>query len=119
MSVGNLKTEGSKGTNFPWQYKMLKGIGELVRISGGGGSTAIKRTVNSKRPKSGDLDDAGTIEDAYSASFANVGAADITVNGTVVEVGETVNFDGNGPLLSDITYNASVATAAVLITYIT
>jgi hypothetical protein len=49
MSVGNLKTDGGKGTNFPWQYKMLKGIGELVRISGGGGSTAIKRTVNSKR----------------------------------------------------------------------
>ena len=119
MSIGNLKTEGSKGTNFPWQYKMLKGIGELVRISGGGGSTAIKRTVNSKRPKSGDADDAGTLSNCYSASFANVGAADITVDGTVVKVGETVNFDGNGLLLSNITYDATVATAEVLIIYIT
>jgi len=119
MSVGNIKTEGSKGTNFPWQYKMLKGIGELVRISGGGGSTAIKRRVNSKRPAAGDLDDTGTIENAYSASFANVGAADITVNNTVIKVGETVNFDGNGPLLGDITYDASTATAEVLIIYIT
>ena len=118
MSIGNLKTEGSKGTNFPWQYKMLKGIGELVRISGGGGSTAIKRTVNSKRPKAGDLDETGTLEDCYSASFVNVGAADITVDDTVVKVGESVNFDANGPLLSDITYDASTATAEVLITYI-
>jgi hypothetical protein len=119
MSIGNLKTEGSKGTNFPWQYKMLKGIGELVRLSGGGGATATKRTVNSKRPKAGDTDETGTIKDAYSASFANVGAADITVDGTVVKVGETVNFDGNGPLLSDIIYDTSVATAEVLIIYIT
>ena len=119
MSIGNLKTEGSKGTNFPWQYKMLKGIGELVRVSGGGGSTAIKRTVNSKRPAAGDLDDAGTIENAYSASFANVGAVDIRVDNTIVKVGETVNFDGGGPLLSDISYDASIATAEVLVIYIT
>ncbi len=119
MSIGNLKTEGNKGTNFPWQYKMLKGIGELVRISGGGGSTAIKRTVNSKRPKAGDIDDADTLTNCYSASFANVGAADITVDNTIVKVGETVNFDGNGPLLSDIDYDASAATAEVLIIYIT
>lgn len=25
MSIGNLKTEGSKGNNFPWQLKMLMG----------------------------------------------------------------------------------------------
>ena len=119
MSIGNIKTEGSKGTNFPWQYKMLKGIGELVRLSGGSGSTAIKRRANSIRPKSGDINDSGTIENAYSASFANVGGADITVNSTVIKVGETVNFDGNGPLLGDISYDASVATAEVLIIYIT
>ena len=79
MSIGNLKTEGSKGTNFPWQYKMLKGIGELVRVSGGGGSTAIKRTVNSKRLAAGDLDDAGTIENAYSASFASIATAEVLI----------------------------------------
>jgi hypothetical protein len=26
MSVGNLKTDGQKGNNFPWQLKMLKGL---------------------------------------------------------------------------------------------
>ena len=119
MSIGNLKTEGSKGTNFPWQYKMLKGIGELVRVSGGGGSTAIKRTVNSKRPAAGDADDASTLSNCYSASFTNVGAVEIRVDNTIVKVGETVNFNGGGPLLSDISYDASIATAEVLIIYIT
>ena len=107
MSIGNLKTQGGKGTNWPWQYKMLKGL------------QGIKRTVNSKRPAAGDVDDAGTLSNCYSASFANVGAVDITVDGTVVKVGETVNFNGGGPLLSDISYDASIATAEVLIIYIT
>jgi hypothetical protein len=26
MSIGNLKTEGNKGNNFPWQLKMLQGM---------------------------------------------------------------------------------------------
>jgi hypothetical protein len=26
MSIGNLKTDGGKGTNWPWQYKMLQGL---------------------------------------------------------------------------------------------
>ena len=30
MSIGNLKTEGSKGTNFPWQYKMLLGLDKIA-----------------------------------------------------------------------------------------
>ncbi len=26
MSIGNLKTDGNKGNNFPWQLKMLQGM---------------------------------------------------------------------------------------------
>lgn len=29
MSVGNLKTNGLKGNNYPWQLKMLKGLQDL------------------------------------------------------------------------------------------
>ena len=29
MSAGNLKTEGQKGNNFPWQYKMLLGLDSI------------------------------------------------------------------------------------------
>ena len=39
MSIGNLKTDGGKGTNWPWQYKMLKGlqgiINEIKATAGG------------------------------------------------------------------------------------
>ena len=30
MSVGNLKTDGQKGNNFPWQLKMLKGLQGII-----------------------------------------------------------------------------------------
>jgi tripartite-type tricarboxylate transporter receptor subunit TctC len=30
MSVGNLKTDGQKGNNFPWQLKMLQGIQGII-----------------------------------------------------------------------------------------
>ena len=30
MSIGNLKTDGGKGTNWPWQYKMLLGLDKIV-----------------------------------------------------------------------------------------
>jgi hypothetical protein len=30
MSIGNLQDYGSKGTNFPWQLKMLQGIQGII-----------------------------------------------------------------------------------------
>jgi len=30
MSIGNLKTDGGKGTNWPWQYKMLLGLDKIA-----------------------------------------------------------------------------------------
>ena len=30
MSIGNLKTDGGKGTNWPWQYRMLLGLDKIV-----------------------------------------------------------------------------------------
>jgi hypothetical protein len=32
MSIGHIKDEGSKGTNYPWQYRMLKGL-DLINSS--------------------------------------------------------------------------------------
>ena len=32
MSIGNLKDNGSKGYNYPWQYRMLKGL-DLINTS--------------------------------------------------------------------------------------
>ena len=30
MSIGNLKTDGGKGTNWPWQYRMLLGLDKIA-----------------------------------------------------------------------------------------
>jgi hypothetical protein len=30
MSVGDLKTDGLKGNNFPWQLRMLKGLQGII-----------------------------------------------------------------------------------------
>ena len=37
MSIGNLKTQGGKGTNWPWQYKMLLGLDKIAAsiVTGG------------------------------------------------------------------------------------
>lgn len=37
MSIGNLKTDGGKGTNWPWQYKMLLGLDKIAAavVTGG------------------------------------------------------------------------------------
>ena len=32
MSIGNLKTDGGKGTNWPWQYRMLKGLQGIIDV---------------------------------------------------------------------------------------
>ncbi len=42
MSIGNLKDEGNKGNNFPWQLKMLQGLSAL--------STGINNLVGALTP---------------------------------------------------------------------
>ena len=37
MSIGNLKTQGGKGTNWPWQYKMLLGLDKIAAAVATGG----------------------------------------------------------------------------------
>jgi len=46
MSIGNRKDEGSKGNNFTWQSKVLKGLQKIVETngSGGGGGDATEAT---------------------------------------------------------------------------
>lgn len=46
MSVGNLKDQGNKGNNFPYQFRMLKLLGD-IRSQLATGQTIIKDGVNS------------------------------------------------------------------------
>ena len=84
MSIGNLKTEGGKGTNWPWQYKMLKGIGSSNQAFMDRIGTVLTPNVAIK-----------------SITILNSGSSTGTISingGTAVdlEAGETVTFDAGG-----------------------
>lgn len=110
MSIGNLKTDGGKGTNYPWQRAMLKGISKMVTLMGGGSTPAGTRVADLDRTTG-----LGTISGAYSASFANTGTADARVLLEDVKPGETINFDAGNFILADIDYDASVNPGAELL----
>lgn len=104
MSVGNLKTYGNKGNNFPFQLKVLQGITSVIN-SLTGVTTGASRVTNILRPTS-----TGTIAaGAYSGSISNVGAANGTVKTITLKPGETVNFDAGAVnnTLDAIAYNAT------------
>ena len=95
MSVGNLKTEGSKGNNFPWQLKMLQGLEAIL----------IAQTVNTGAIRSPQListTTTGTIPgQPHSVSIYNAGNAvgTLTVSGGAavnIPVGATINMDAGG-----------------------
>jgi hypothetical protein len=107
MSIGNLKTDGNKGNNFPWQLKVLQGLDRILSVISGTGSYLAPqaRVTNILR-----VTNAGTITAGkYSTSFANVGSANATVKGVVVKAGETINFDAGtlNNILDAIAYDAT------------
>ena len=65
----------------------------------------------------------GTINsDVYSnISFTNFGSGDATINGVILKVGETINFDAGGISnyfpLGAFTYDTTTSGAELLITY--
>jgi hypothetical protein len=88
MSVGNLKTYGNKGNNFPFQLNVLQGLSSVVNALTGATSGDAKTTTIA-RPAA-----AGTVAaGANSVSIANVGAANGTVKGVTLKPGETITFD--------------------------
>lgn len=104
MSVGNLTDYGNKGTNFPWQLKMLQGITSMIN-SLTGVTAGASRTTNILRPTTSGTVTAGK----RSASFSNVGTANATIKGVTLKPGETVNFDAGAinNTLDAIAYDAT------------
>jgi len=109
MSIGNLQDYGSKGTNFPWQLKMLQGIDALLSAFTSSTSSFLApktRTTSIARPTT-----TGTIAaGAKSVSIANVGAANGTVKTVTLKPGETISFDA-GALNNTLDAIAYVATS--------
>jgi hypothetical protein len=92
MSIGNLKTEGNKGNNFPWQYKMLLGLQGIINATSGV-TPGQARTPGAVRVTGAFVNP----EPIFSFSVANVGTANGTVLGaTVLKPGEIVNYDAGG-----------------------
>lgn len=112
MSVGNLKTDGQKGNNFPWQLQMLKGLQGIIDILNKGVPSQLRLPVIINDSLIGSIPD-GT----YGFSIANVGAAAGNVDGRILGVGVSVNFDpGVNNTIAGISYDATGTT--FLITYI-
>jgi len=115
MSVGNLKTDGQKGNNFPWQLKMLQGIQGIIDVLTAGVCCPPQQRIAKVISLS---NAAGSVLDGtYGFSIANVGAAAGTVNGQSLPVGVTINFDpGVNNTITGVPYDATGTT--FLITYI-
>lgn len=121
MSIGNIKTYGQKGSNMPYQLKVLEGLQALFTSlstftsSTGSSTAALLESTGS-----------GTIAVATkSVSIYNAGAAPGTVNvnsgGNVsIPAGVTVNFDAGTASkypASHFAYDATGTTFIISYTY--
>lgn len=125
MSIGNLKTEGNKGNNFPYQLKSLQGLQCICDSLGPDGDiyTVLKGisqllTAKNPTPVIERTSTSGTIPKPYSFSVANVGSANGTVMGVTLAPGEVVNYDAGvlNNQFDSVAYNATNTT--FLITYV-
>jgi len=101
MSIGNNKSEGNKGYNFPYQSKVLKGLQQIADNTDGGASEVTLKVVATalasliRVPNIIRTSAAGTITPAvFDFSVANVGVADGTILGVPNNIlpGETLSF---------------------------
>ena len=104
MSIGNLKTYGNKGNNFPFQLGVLEGLQKIFDILFG--------TLNAQQKTPNYLYELGagmTPMDVYSFSIANVGTAVGIVDGQPFPAGATINYDAGAlnNTLKPITYDAT------------
>jgi hypothetical protein len=124
MSIGNLKTEGNKGNNFPYQLKVLQGLQaiadntnnnevEIIAPLGFQGSaTSVSVSIANDQAKlgitpnilisSGDTATVIISSSILSISFASNGTADALISfdgGTsyaAIPTGTTINLDAGG-----------------------
>jgi hypothetical protein len=104
MSIGNLQDYGSKGTNFPWQLKMLQGIQGII--------TALTTQANVEIQSGIDIVNGNNSMSTYitgakllTLSIYNqdlVNPILVSTNGgasyTSVPKGVTINYDAGGSL---------------------
>jgi hypothetical protein len=107
MSVGNINSYGDKKNNFSFQYRVLKGITDVLTAITG---ITINVDPEAKTTTIIRATAAGTVTAGKnSVSFGNVGAANATVKGVTLKPGETINFDAGAinNTLDAIAYDAT------------
>ena len=109
MSIGNTKTDGNKGNNFPYQHNVLKGLQAVLQDLQSllVNTTGVQRRARFLRETSaGNLSSLAPI---YSVSVANVGASGGLVQGTLISPGEIVNFsaDSLNNYFADFAYDGT------------
>lgn len=115
MSIGNLKTQGGKGTNFPFQLAVLQLLKQIaIAIGGGGGPTvvispkALVATSNGLTPLN-----------AKSVSLYFSGTNG-TFDGDVIPNGITINYFPSSPneVMAETAYTVPTSPGGfILITY--
>ena len=114
MSIGNTKSYGNKGNNFPWQLQMLQGLQGIIDALNHGVCCPpeLRTPIVAYETTPGSIPD-----DTYGFSIANVGATAGTVNGLPLPAGVTINFDpGVNNTIVGLPYDATGT--SFLITYI-
>ena len=106
MSIGDTKSYGNKGNNFPWQLQMLKGLQGIIDTLTAGVCCPPQRRYSNILSVS---NAPGIIVDgSYGFSIANVGTAAGTVDGQSLPAGVTINFDpGVNNTISGLPYDAT------------
>jgi hypothetical protein len=118
MSIGNLKTEGNKGNNFPFQLKVLQGLQAIANNTSADNDIAsilndilVILQGEARTPQITSSTTSGATPNAYSVSIANVGAGVGVINGVNIPAGTTLNFDGGfNNLLDPMSFNATGTT---------
>jgi hypothetical protein len=121
MSIGNLKTDGNKGNNFPFQLKVLQGL-QAVIDNADACCTQLSKLLEPKQRIVTVTNATGpdtTPDGVFSVSIANVGTASGTVGGATIPAGTTLNFDAGvlNNTLDAISYDATGTT--FIVTYMT
>ena len=130
MSVGDLKTDGLKGNNFPWQLKMLKGlqgiINAIIAITPTPPIPALSKVPVIERISGTTLFITVQIQSisiacsATSSTYINV-STDNNVTSVSVYPGETVYYDAgalNNYFTANLFYINTTAGGDALITFI-
>ena len=130
MSVGDLKTDGLKGNNFPWQLKMLKGlqgiINAIIAITPTPPTPALSKVPVIERISGITL---GITVQIQSISIAcpaiSTASISVSTDGTAslvsVRPGETVYYDAgalNNYFAANLFYIDTTTGGDALITYI-